>query len=134
MIAIYRSEGRVGHALRFAWHFLQMYIAMGIGMAVLGMGLSVLGYRDTVRSSPELYAVLMAVAMVLPMAAWMRYRMGHGWSRTTEMSAAMTVPTLVVVLICSVGLLPHELALAWSMPLMTVGMIADMLYRWHEYA
>lgn len=134
MVSIYRSNGRAGHALRFASHFLQMFIAMGVGMAVLGIGLSVLGYGEVVRSVPELYAVIMAVAMVIPMVAWMRFRMGHGWSRTTEMSAAMTVPTLVLVVICSAGFLPHGLALAWSMPLTTAGMIADMVYRWNDYA
>lgn len=134
MVAIYRSQGRAGFALRFAWHFLQMFIAMGIGMAVLGIAQSLLGYRGLARTAPELYALIMALAMVIPMAAWMRLGMGHRWSRTTEMSAAMTVPTLLLVVICSVGLLPHAAALAWSMPLMYVAMLGDMVYRLHDYA
>jgi hypothetical protein len=134
MLAIYRSRARAGHTLRFAWHFLQMFVAMGIGMGVLALTLGLLGYQEAIRRVPEFYALVMAFAMVIPMAAWMRLGMGHDWSHTSEMSAAMTIPTLMLVVICSVGLLPHAVALAWSMPLMYVAMLGDMAYRWHHYA
>jgi hypothetical protein len=134
MIAIYRSEGRAGPALRFTWHFLQMFIAMGIGMAVYGIAVGLLGYQGLGKSQPETAALLMTAAMVVPMAAWMRFRMGHGWYRTGEMSAAMVVPIVVLVAVCSLGLLPHTVALAWSMPVMYVAMLGAMLYRWRDYA
>ena len=88
MVAVYRSGGRAGQILRFTWHFIQMFIAMGLGMAVLAVVVGLLGYQDLRERFPEGYAVLMTVAMVLPMAAWMRFGMRHGWARTTEMSAA----------------------------------------------
>ncbi len=134
MIAMYRSEGRAGQALRFTWHFLQMFIAMGIGMGVYGIAVALLGYQGLSKSQPETAALLMALSMVVPMAAWMRFRMGHGWNRTGEMSAGMVVPIVVLVTICSLGLLPHTVALAWSMPVMYVAMLGVMFYRWRDYA
>jgi len=134
MAAMIRPETGLRQATRFTWHFIQMYIAMSVGMAALAIGLGLLGYGSLGKRLPEFYALLMAISMVIPMAAWMRFRMGHGWSRTTEMSAAMIIPTGVLVVICSVGILPHPAALAWSMPLMTVAMLGDMGYRWRDYA
>src|SRR5439155_20598591 len=123
MTAIYRSEGIAGQALRFTWHFRQMFIAMGVGMAVYGIAVGLLGYQGLGKSQPEIAALLMTLSMVVPMAAWMRFRMGHGWYRTGEMSAAMVGLILVLVVICSLGFLPHSVALAWSMPVMYVAML-----------
>jgi hypothetical protein len=134
MVAMLRCEGRVVQVLRFTWHFVQMFIAMAVGMALLGFGVGLLGYADLGKRQPEVYALLMAVSMVIPMAAWMRFWMGHAWSRTTEMSAAMIFPILALVGICSVGLLPHTVALSWSMPVMYVAMLGIMAYRWRDYA
>jgi hypothetical protein len=134
MVAIYRSEGRLGHSLRFVWHFLQMNIAMAIGMAAFAVVGMLFDPGHVLRSLPLLFAVGMAVAMVLPMAAWMRLGMRHGWWRTGEMSGAMVAPTLALVVICAVGLLPHYAAVVWSMPLMIVAMLADMVYRRYDYS
>ena len=134
MVAAYRSTGRAGQILRFTWHFIQMFIAMGLGMAVLAIIVGLLGYQDLRERFPEGYAVLMTVAMVLPMAVWMRFGMGHGWARTTEMSAAMVVPIAILVVACSVGILPHTAALSRSMALMYVAMLGVMLYRWRDYS
>jgi len=93
MAAVIRPETGLRQAMRFTWHFIEMYIAMGVGMAALAIGLGLLGYGNLGKRLPEFYALVMAISMVIPMAAWMRFRMGHGWSRTTEMSAAMIIPT-----------------------------------------
>ena len=119
---------------RFAWHFVQMFIAMMVGMLPLGGALALLGIRNLSKSEPELFATLMAISMVVPMAAWMRFRMGHRWERTIEMSAAMVAPTVVIVPLCLIGVLPHTVAVGPSMSLMTFGMLADMGYRWRDYA
>jgi hypothetical protein len=107
---------------------------MEVGMAVLGFGVGLLGYANLGKRLPEVFALLMAVSMVIPMAALMRFWMRHSWSRTTEMSAAMIVPILALVVICSVGLLPHRVALSWSMPVMYVAMLGIMAFRWRDYA
>lgn len=134
MEAVIRSEGPVRQAARFAWHFVQMFIAMMLGMLPLFAVLSLLGIYDLSDRQPELFASLMALSMVLPMAAWMRLRMGHGWSRTTEMSLAMVAPTAVVVPLCLAGFLPHSAAVVTSHVLMPVAMLTDMAYRWRDYA
>jgi hypothetical protein len=134
MEAVIRSGGPVYQAARFAWHFAQMFIAMMLGMLPLFAVLGFLGIYDLSKRQPELFASLMALSMVLPMAAWMRFRMGHGWARTTEMSVAMIAPTAVVVPLCLAGFLPHSAAVGTSHVLMPVAMLADMAYRWRDYA
>jgi hypothetical protein len=106
---------------------------MEIGMTVFGIALGLLGYQGLGRGHPEVGALLMALSMVVPMAAWMRFGMGHEWYMTGEMSAAMVVPILVLVTICLLGFLPHMVALAWSMPVMYVAMLGVMFYRWSDY-
>lgn len=128
------SEGPARQAARFAWHFVQMFIAMMLGMLPLLAVLSLLGIYDLSKRQPELFASLMAVSMVLPMAAWMRLRMGHGWARTTEMSVAMVAPTAVVVPLCLAGFLPHSAAVVTTHVLMPLAMLTDMAYRWRDYA
>src|SRR5690349_12334985 len=66
------SRGR--QTLRFLRHFGEMVLAMVLGMAVLdvvnGALLVPLGFVY-LSSSPEVSALAMAVAMTVPMVAWM---------------------------------------------------------------
>jgi hypothetical protein len=77
-------------AFNFARHYVEMVVAMLLGMALLGLPLA------TLLHAPELELLNMAVTMTVPMVAWMRYR-GHGWRPVMEMSAAMFVPTFVAI-------------------------------------
>lgn len=129
-----RSEALMPQAARFAWHFVQMFIVMMLGMLPMGIFLALLGINNLSKTQPELFAVIMTVFMVLPMVAWMRFRMGHGWARTTEMSLAMIAPTVVFVPLCLAGVLPHRASVGASMTLMPLAMLADMAYRWRDYA
>ena len=84
---------------RFARHYIEMVIAMFVGMAVLALPARMaLGAADTSWSELGTAAMLlaMAVEMTLPMVAWMRFR-GHGWRANLEMSASMFVPTFAVI-------------------------------------
>lgn len=128
-----RLRGRLGEVTRFGWHFGQMAAAMMVGMAPLGVALSVLGRPDLDIQSPEAYALAMTVSMVLPMAAWMRV-MGHRWERTAEMAAAMTVPVVVLAAGSLLGPLPHSSAVTGMNVFMWVGMLGAMVVRWREYA
>jgi hypothetical protein len=137
LLAVLRSEGPVMLVVRFAWHFVQMAIAMELGMvlmAPLGFALSALGYSDLYTRSPEAYALLMTATMVFGMAAWMRIGR-HPWRHTTEMSAGMSASTVVAAAGSLVGLLPHTAALSGPVGmLMWAGMIGAMLFRWRDYA
>ena len=134
-LRVVRSSSPVGQVVRFAWHFVQMAIAMEIGM-VIGMAppvLSALGLSQLVARSPEASALEMTVAMVLPMAAWMLIR-GHTWEHTGEMAGAMTVPVVALAAGSLIGLLPHTAALFGMNILMWVAMLGAMLVRWPDYA
>jgi hypothetical protein len=132
MFDIIRSDGTRGQVARFTWHFVQMALAMMVGMGVFAIALMLAGESDLEKRSPEMWGTSMGVAMAIPMAAWMRVRR-HSWSRTLEMSAAMTVPIFALAAICAVGALPHTAVTGAAGVLMWAGMLGAMLYRRHEY-
>ena len=73
------------------------------------------------------------------MVAWMRYR-GHSWSDGLQMTAAMLVPMLALVLPVELGVAGYVPGLSegslmmLSHVVMTVGMAILMIYRWDRYA
>jgi hypothetical protein len=81
----------------FLRHYLEMLLAMFIGMGVLAGGLAAAGVD--IRSV-ELALLWMAFSMSLPMVAWMRYR-GHGWTPSMEMAAAMFLPSFAAIALLS---------------------------------
>ena len=133
VLAVRKSPGPASQIIRFGWHFIEMAIAMEIGMMPLGFVLGALGQADLNSRSPEAYAVAMTLSMVLPMAAWMLIRR-HGWQRTAEMVAAMIVPIVVLAAGGLAGLVPHQTAVSGMGALMWVSMLAAMLFRWRDYA
>ena len=68
----------------FVRHYLEMVVAMVLGMAVLGLpagiALDALGMSSSElrNDAPALMLFGMAVTMTVPMVGWMRYR-GHDW-------------------------------------------------------
>jgi Flp pilus assembly pilin Flp len=128
--------------LTAGWHFmrhlLEMVLAMIAGMAVLGTGIGVLG-EPPGYANPFVEYGLMAAFMAAPMVAWMRHR-GHSWSDGLEMTAAMLVPMLALVLPVELGVAGYVPGLsAQSLPMlshvaMIAGMAALMIYRWDRYA
>ena len=86
------SRGR--HTWHLVRHYLEMVVAMVVGMVVLGPleGLVWPGLDDRV----DVHAMVMATNMAVAMAAWMRFR-GHSWPAITEMSAAMYLPFAVLL-------------------------------------
>lgn len=126
-------EGSLGQTARFSWHFFQMALAMVLGMVVYRVVLGMTGFDDLEDRDPEVWALGMALAMTLPMAAWMRVR-GHVWQRTAEMAAAMVVPIALIAAVCAAGLLPHGVVLGAAGVLMWVAMVAVMAYRWREWS
>jgi flagellar biosynthetic protein FliP len=74
----------------------------------------------------------MAVAMTVPMVAWMRIRK-HTWRLNVEMAGAMIVPTVLLIGVCELGLLPRTSLMLGTHILMVPAMLAVMLYRWRDY-
>lgn len=118
---------------RFAWHYVEMIIAMFAGMVVLGMLLSAVGLGFSHERDPELAYLLMAFNMSVGMAAWMRYR-GHGWARTLEMCGAMFAPALPLFPLLWVGLIDGESLMGLAHVAMFPLMLVIMLWRLDEYA
>jgi hypothetical protein len=116
----------------FIRHYLEMVVAMFLGMAVLGLpvdrGLDALG-----ADSDAFMFLGMATTMTVPMVAWMMYR-GHGWRANTEMSAAMFVPAFAIVGLLTTGVLSDiGVLMAAEHVVMLLAMAGVMLLRPAEY-
>ena len=122
----------------FIRHYVEMVVAMFLGMAVLGMpallALGATGVSSTeLRSdAPALLLLGMGLTMTVPMVAWMRYR-GHGWPASNEMAASMLIPTAGVIallwLVDDVGIV-----LTIQHVVMLPSMLVAMLLRPQEYS
>lgn len=117
--------------LRFVLHYLEMVVAMVVGMAALGP-LWTLVWPD-LPSSPAAHTMVMATDMAIGMALWMRLR-GHGWRGIAEMSAAMYVPFLLLLGPYALGMISGAALMLGGHVLMLPAMLLAMLRHRHEYA
>ncbi len=115
---------------RFARHYVEMVVAMVLGMVVLGAPLGmVVGVEST---GPML--IEMAATMTVPMVAWMRFR-GHAWRPCLEMSASMVLPTIGTLALLGGGLVEGAGALMLvEHAVMLPAMLVAMLLRRDEYS
>ena len=112
-------------------HYLEMVVAMFLGMAVLGGGLAMAGVDI---AAVELELLWMAFTMSVPMVAWMRYR-GHGWMPSLEMTASMFIPSFAAIALLWLGLVEDHGALMGIQHIaMFPAMLIAMLLRREEYA
>jgi hypothetical protein len=118
----------------FIRHYLEMVIAMLLGMAVLGIpGFIALGAAGVDTEAAGVLLWGMAVSMTVPMVAWMRHR-GHGWLPCWEMSAAMIVPTIGALALLEAGALDGaHAAMGIQHIVMFPAMLGVMLLRRGEY-
>lgn len=139
------AEHSTAHVVRdvrtshFWKHFVQMIVAMLVGMAVLGMPfraiLGAFGYTwsEAVARIPEIVCVVMTLNMAVGMVAWMRLR-GHGWRASAEMTAAMYAATAIALAMYWLHVISHEPLIGLMHVLMLPAMLFAMLYRHEEYA
>jgi hypothetical protein len=120
----------------FARHFIEMIVAMMVGMAVFGAAVSaifaLLGCSDLLHHV-SLRATVMAIDMTLGMVVWMRYR-GHAWPPVGEMAAAMLVPLVLLIGPFEAGLVSGGALLSGMHLLMLPAMFIVMLRRRDEYS
>src|SRR5215469_16962505 len=76
---ILKPQSRGRQTLRFLRHFGEMVLAMLLGMSVFDVVTGVL----LIPMGLEVSALAMAVAMTVPMVAWMRIRK-HAWRPSVE--------------------------------------------------
>jgi hypothetical protein len=130
------------HALptkHFIRHYVEMVVAMFLGMAVLGvpagwlMGGFGTSWSELSDSAPALMLLAMATTMTVPMVGWMVYR-GHGRRANAEMSASMFLPTFAAIGLLATGVLTDLSALLIIEHIaMLLSMLAAMLLRPDEY-
>ena len=119
----------------FLRHYLEMVVAMLLGMAVLGLPLYAVGtgWHELAIESPAIGFLGMATSMTVPMVGWMIYR-GHGRRANMEMSASMFVPTFAVITLTWADVVTDTGALMTIEHVaMFVAMAAVMLLRPAEY-
>ncbi len=121
----------------FWQHFLEMFAAMMIGMMVgKPVFLAITGLSSTSQAGrlyPWQSVLAMALSMTVPMVAWMLFR-GHGRRNSAEMAAAMLVPAIPFIILCSLHVLPGGTANGIYMMLSTLAMLGLMLYRRAVYS
>jgi hypothetical protein len=113
-------------------HYVEMVIAMFLGMGVLGFP-AAWAMGALTDDTPALMFLRMATTTTVGMVGWMLYR-GHGWRANTEMSASMFVPTFAVIGLLWGGLLTDLGALMIIEHVaMLLAMAGAMLLRPAEY-
>jgi hypothetical protein len=117
----------------FVRHYVEMVIAMFVGMGVLGFP-AALAMGALIDDTPALMFLRMATTMTVGMVVWMRYR-GHGWRANTEMAASMFVPTFGVIGLLWAGLLTNlGVLMIIEHVAMLLAMAGVMLMRPAEYS
>jgi hypothetical protein len=124
----------------FIRHYVEMVVAMFLGMVVLGepallaLGAAGVTSAELEAHAPALMLLGMGVTMTVPMVAWMRYR-GHGWRPSNEMAASMLIPTVGAIGLLWVGLVTEiGTLLALEHAVMLPAMLVAMLLRRDEYS
>jgi hypothetical protein len=124
----------------FIRHYVEMLVAMFLGMLVLGapalvaLGAAGVSSAELRSEAPALLLLGMGVTMTVPMVAWMRYR-GHGWAASNEMAASMLIPTAGVISLLGTRLVDDVgTLLAVEHVVMLPSMLVAMLLRREEYS
>jgi hypothetical protein len=122
---------------RFAVHLLEMCMVMcagAIGLSIVFFGgAQLLGYTALPDQAPALSALVVAVNLSLPMAAWMRFR-GMPWRQTLEMSGAPLVVGLALILGYWLDLVDKSSLIEVQTSLACPVMIVIMLMRFRSYS
>ena len=123
-------RSRRSTAMHLVRHFLEMVVAMLIGMVVLGL------LQQLVWPSLNFYSavgvLVMATDMAIGMGAWMRVR-GHSWRGIAEMSASMYGPFIALLVPYWTGAVSGAELMAWGHLLMFPAMALVMYLRPAEY-
>jgi hypothetical protein len=124
----------------FARHYVEMLVAMTLGMVVLGtpatfaLSAAGMGMSELHNDAPALMLFGMGFTMTVPMVGWMRYR-GHGWPASAEMSASMFIPAFATIALLWGGLVEDIGALMLIEHVaMLPSMLVAMLVRREEYS
>ena len=117
----------------FVRHYIEMVIAMFVGMAVLYLPADTVPALDLWDEAPALMLGWMGLSMTVPMVGWMRHR-GHTWRPCWEMAASMILPTLGTIALLATGAVSDAMDLMGVLHIaMFPAMLVAMLLRPSEY-
>jgi len=119
------SHSRARTAWHLVRHYLEMVVAMLVGMIVLGQVESFVW--PTVIVGAEVGVLIMATNMAIGMGVWMRVR-GHSWRGIAEMSAS------VLLVPYWAGAIGSGAVMTWGHVLMLPTMALAMALRPAEYS
>jgi hypothetical protein len=126
-------RGQIG---RFTLHYFEMCVPMCIGFAVLDLvyywAAGLAGYTNPFNQLPVLSVLVVGFNMTAPMAAFMLYR-GMPRRATAEMSAAMAIWAISLLLLGWLTILPKENLALMEHGLMMPIMLIPMLLRLDIY-
>ncbi|CAM4051002.1 hypothetical protein NONI108955_06185 [Nocardia ninae] len=114
----------------FVGHYLEMVLAMFIGMGLLALLWMLIwpGLHDR----PVASTLVMAADMTIGMAGWMAIR-GHSRRMILEMSVAMIAPFAVLLVPLATGAITADTLMTVGHVLMFGTMLAAMLLRRSDY-
>jgi hypothetical protein len=124
------AHSRRSTAWHFVRHYLEMVVAMLVGMAVLG-GLQGLVW-PALTTRADVAVMVMATNMSIGMGAWMWFR-GHTWRGIAEMSGSMYAPFAVLLVPYWTGTIGEHDLMTWGHVLMLPAMALVMYLRPAEY-
>ena len=122
------TPSRTRSGLRFAGHYLEMVVAMFVGMFALGPLWSMA--LPGLSAHPDASALVMATNMSIGMAAWMRIRK-HAWPHIAEMCAWMSAPFVVLLVPYWMNLISGDTLMTAGHLLMFPAMLVPMLRHRH---
>lgn len=121
----------------FLWHFLQMVLAMEVGMIVYHkLAWPLLAqtlYADWTDAYPLVGYWMMVAFMALGMLALMFYHRSSA-RYCFEMTGAMLAPIVALTVLVLCSLIPSHVLYGIGDPVMFVAMAAFMLYGPHDHA
>jgi hypothetical protein len=116
---------------RFTLHYLEMVVAMLVGMFALGPVWRLVVGSDLLQRT-DVMAMSMATNMVVAMSLWMWLR-GHSAAPIAEMALAMYLPFVVLLVPLWLGLISAMMLMVAGHVLMFALMLVVMLRRRDEY-
>ncbi|HYH32063.1 MAG TPA: hypothetical protein VD903_16950 [Pseudonocardia sp.] len=121
------TRGNTRKLARFTGHYLEMVVAMGVGMIALDPL-----WPSEWLARTDVHAIVMATDMTLVMGVWMLIRR-HSWARTAEMCAVMYLPFVALLVPYWLGALSATALMIAGHVIMFPLMLAAMLWRRTEY-
>jgi hypothetical protein len=135
-VAVAPRLGRSRQIGHFVLHYFEMCMPMCVGFAlgdlVYFWAAGRFGYTHPLRDLPELSVVVVTFTMTAPMTAWMLFRKMPRRA-TIDMSAAMPVLALVLLLLGWLAILPRQDLALLEHGLMMPVMLVPMLLRLDVY-